>query len=114
MKRFSSGLLAIMILGCELITAALSTPAQGWDRDRDRDRDDTRGYQQYDRNHDRSRHNGRAYGQYNRNFRGNGYYRRSSSAPFAYIGAADQRRYGYTYGSSGRNNRNHRHHRHHD
>jgi hypothetical protein len=107
MKRLSNGLLAIMTLGCVLITVALSPPAQGRDRDRDRDRDDTRGYQRYDRDRDRGRYNGRAYGQYYRNYRGNGYYRRSSSAPFAYIGAADQRRYGYTA-------RYHRHHRHHD
>jgi hypothetical protein len=108
MKRFSSRLLAVMAAGCVLMTVALSAPAQG--RDRDRDRDDTRVYQQNDRNHDRGRHNGRASGQYNRNYQGNGYYRRSSSQPFAYIGAADQRRNGYVYGNTRRHHRHHRHH----
>jgi hypothetical protein len=108
MKCFSSGILAVVAAGCVLIAGALSSPAQG--RDRDRDRDDTRVYQRNDRNHDRGHHNGRAYGQYNRNYRGNGYYRRSSSAPFAYIGAADQRRYGSSYGNTRRNHRRHRHH----
>jgi Ni/Co efflux regulator RcnB len=108
MKRFSSRLLAVVAVGCVLITGALSASAQS--RDRDRNSSDTRAYQQNDRNHDRSRHNGRTSGQYNRNYRGNGSYRRSSSAPFAYIGAADQRRNGYVYGNTRRHHRHHRHH----
>jgi hypothetical protein len=118
-----------MIIGCALAAALFSAPVQA--RDNDRDRDDTSRSVQRDRSHnndratagrslqrnrnsDRGRHNGYAYGQTRTTYRGNGYYRRNASAPFAYIGAADQRRNGYARrnGNARRSSRHRRHHHH--
>jgi hypothetical protein len=150
MKPFSRGSVVAMIAGCALAAALVSAPVQARDndrarndtsrtvqrdhnhsrdntnvsvqrdRDRDRDRDNTGRSLQRNRITTRGPHNGYAYGQYRSNYRGRGYYRRGESAPFAYIGAANPRRYDYSrrYDDSRRYEyaRRHRRHRrhHHD